>query len=351
MVKLLDRYVFLEGLKFLILSLITFLTIFAVIDFVSNISVASKLGIEKELLLIAGKLPLYTVRVLPIAVLISVMLTLSNFSSTSELIAVRALGISTLRFSIPLIGLAVLSSLFSLATQQFLIPKGLKTSLKIEKVLKPHRKTEAKGIWFKSKKGNFVFIKELNLKEREGEWGSLIEVKDFQPIERIDGEKVIYLGGGIWEFKNVLKRNLTEIKTETLPELKLNLGVKLEELKLPSLLPQEKSLTELFVIVKQLERLGYDATQFRMELLSRLAISLYPIVVAIIGIPLGVYNPRNRRKYTVVLAGAIIVLMWITTSFFISLGKSGVLPPMYAAFAPLALFTAVGLIMIGRIES
>ena len=349
MVKILDRYVFSEAFKILILSLVTFLTLFGIVDLVSHINLVMKIGLSKSLQFIVGRFPLYTVRVLPIAVLISTMVTLSSFSSTNELTVVRALGISIYRFSLPLFALAVISSAFSLFVQETLLPKGLKLTRSItEEHVKPEK---LNGVWFQDKKRDFVFLWSFNLREKTGKWASLIKVKNFQPTERLDAEKVYYAGKGIWKFEQVLKRDLVNFKTVELPSLKLNLGVDVKDLKLSGMNPQQSGLFKLYVTIKRLKKIGYNTTEMEVELYSKLALALFPIVVTAIGIPFGVYNPRNRKGYTLAIASLIVVFMWVTTALFLSLGKSGVLPPLYAAFAPLMLFGALGLFLLGRVES
>jgi len=157
MVKVLDRYVFSEGLRFFLLTLTTFLLLFAVIDFVSNFDLTSKVGLKGLLLYVAGRLPLYGVRVLPIATLIGTMLTLSKFSESNELTVARALGISTYRFSAPLLVLAALASLLSVGIQDRLVPEGLRKATEV--ALKAHKEAKGPerlpGVWFKDKKGDF----------------------------------------------------------------------------------------------------------------------------------------------------------------------------------------------------
>lgn len=349
MVKILDRYVFVEASKILILSLLTFLTLFGIVDLVSHIDLIVKAGIYKSLQFVLGRFPLYTVRVLPIAVLISTMVTLSRFSATNELTVVRALGISIYRFSVPLFILAIISSFFSLFVQETLLPKGLKLTQAIVGERKKPEKLN--GIWFQDKKGDFIFIWSFNLREKTGNWASIIKVKNFQPTDRLDAEKIYYLGKGIWKLELVIERDLTKFKTKKLPSLKLNLGVDVKDLKLSSLNPQQSGLLELYITIRRLKTLGYNTRELEVEFYSKLALALFPIVVTAIGIPLGIYNPRNRKGYTLVIASLIVVIMWVTTALFLSLGKSGVLPPLYAAFAPLTLFGALGLFMLGRVES
>ncbi|ADU96784.1 LptF/LptG family permease [Thermovibrio ammonificans] len=354
MIKKLDRYVFSEGVKFFFLTLTTFLTLFAVIDFVSHFNMVSKVGASGAAAYILGRLPLYGVRVIPIATLIATMVTLSRFSETSELTVARALGISTYRFSAPLVILGVLASVASVAVQETLLPAGLKRATEIalkagEEVTNGPQKVP--GVWFKDRAGDFVFFWELLPKNKRAERVSIIKVKDFSPTGRIDAEEAIYKGGGRWLLREVFVRDFKELKSTEKETLPINLGVSVKELLLSVNNPEAMGLLELFLTIKRLSKLNYDTNYLRVELYSKLALGLLPVITAIIGIPFGVYNPRNKKGYTVLLAAIIVVSMWITVSLFLSLGKSEVLPPLYAAFAPLLLFGAVGLFLLGRVES
>lgn len=349
MVKRLDRYVFSEAFKILVLSLLTFLTLFGIVDLVSHIDLILKIGFLKSLQFVTGRFPLYTVRIIPIAVLITTMVTLSRFSSTNELIVARVLGISIYRFSLPLFALAVISSFFSLYVQESLLPKGLKLTEVVGG--ESEKPKNLNGVWFQDKKGDFIFIWSFDLKTKEGKWASLIKVNQFQPTERLDAEKILYKGKGVWKLDKVLKRELENFKTVELPSLKLNLGVEVKDLKLSEMNPQQSGLIKLYITIKRLRKIGYNTRELEVELYSKLALALFPIVVTAIGIPFGIYNPRNRKGYTLAIASLIVVVMWVTTALFLSLGKSGVLPSLYAAFAPLILFGALGLFLLGRVES
>jgi lipopolysaccharide export system permease protein len=351
MVKILDRYVFSESLKFLILSVVTFLTLFGIVDFVSHLEIAMKLGVKEEIDFVLGRFPLYTVRILPIAMLIASMITLSRFSSTNELTVAKALGVSVYRFSIPVFVLSVLTVIFSLIVQESLIPLGLKKTNQIVQKVEGKKEKSLKGIWVKTKNGNFAYFWKLNARNLKGERVSLIKVKNFRPVERIDAKYAKYVNNGTWEFREAWTRNLTRLESKKFPEINVNLGFRIKDLNVTEKPVQVKSLSELYLTVKRFRDMGYSARNVELELYSRLALAFYPVVVVLIGIPFGVHNPRNKKSYTAVLAAAVIVLMWVTTSFFLSLGKSSVLPPLYASFAPLMFFTAVGLFLMGRVET
>ncbi len=353
MVKILDKYVFTESLKYFTLSILTFLTLFAVIDMVSNLEILIKYGLKTEVTYVTGRFPLYLVRVIPIAVLLSAMITLSKFSSTSELTVVKALGISIYRFTLPLVLLASLASLTSLLLQEKVVPAGLSKVKEVEALMEKRKgeKVPINGIWVKNEKNQYIFFWSFKPAEKEGERITVLSVNGTKPVKRVDALKAKYRGNGIWRLKEGFERDFEELKSQKFKEKDLNLQITPKELLLSSTLPESMGLTQLFLTIKRLSRIGYETDYLSLELYSRLSLSLLPIVAVIIGIPFGVYNPRNKRGYTLLFAALLIVSMWIVISLFLSLGKSGVLPPSYAAFAPLFIFGAVGLTLLGRVDT
>ena len=178
--KILDRYVLKECATYFTLSLITFITLFAVIDTVSNIDIFIKFGLKTGVSYIIGRIPLYMVRVIPIATLLSTMATLSKFSSTSELIVVKALGISLYRFSLPIISFSILISFLSLTIEDRMVPLGLRKVREIQALTgKSEEKVPFAGIWIKKGKEEFIHFTVYKPKERKGERVSFFKVRTF----------------------------------------------------------------------------------------------------------------------------------------------------------------------------
>ncbi|WP_163328149.1 LptF/LptG family permease [Desulfurobacterium thermolithotrophum] len=354
MVKRLDRYVFIETLRYFVLTLLTFMVLFIVIDFVSKMDTFLKSGIADGFLYVIYRLPLYTVRVIPIATLIATMVTLSNFSFSNELTVVKALGISVYRFSFPIIFLAFLASILSFLIGELIVPKSISLSKSIYYKVKENKNfhVSGKSIWFKKDEKTFVFMEYVNPEKSETKRISILFLgKEFSPTKRIDALYGINVKDDIWKLKNCFERELKELKTTKISEKEINLGIGKKDLIFTQIETETMSSFLLYKVIKQLKRAGYDTTGYLVDLYSKLAISLLPLVVAVIGIPLGVFNPRNKKGYTLVIAAALIVFMWITISFFSSLGKSGVLPPFYSAFAPEVMFLSIGLLLLARMDT
>ena len=354
MVKILDRYVFFEIAKYFFLSLSTFIVLFIVIDFVSNIDSFLKSGITDGLLYVIYRIPLYMVRVIPVATLIATMVTLANFSSSSELTVVKSLGISLYRFSLPILFFALLSSMVSCLISELVIPQSIPLAKEIQYKVKKKKNLHISGnsVWFKRDSDLFVFMEQIDPKTFEAKRISIFFLgKEFSPVKRIDAFYGVNIKDGIWKLKDCFERDLLNLKVKSYPEKEIDLGIGKRDLVLTRIEPEIMSSISLYRVIRQLEKVGYDVRSYLVDLYSKFAISFLPLVVAVIGIPLGVFNPRNRKGYTLVIAAALIVLMWINISFFTSLGKSGLLPPLYAAFAPEFMFLSVGLILLSRMET
>ncbi len=353
MVKVLDDYVFKEALKLFSLTLVTLLVLFSIIDFIGNIDLFLKTGLDKGVSYVAGRLPLYAVRVIPIAMFISSLATLSKFSSTSELTVVKALGISIYRFSLPIVALSILVSFFSLSIQQFVLPQALSKAKEIKKTKKSGKSLVGSSVWFRGRNNEFVYFDFFDPESLEAKKISIIEISQnsFSPIKRIDALLGKNVSNGKWELQDCFIRDFVKSTFFQEKKLELNLGVSGRELLRSAIDPETMGILELYLTSKRFEKIGYNASPLRVEMFSKVALSLLPFVVTFLGIPLGVYNPRNRKGYTLLIATILVALMWITISFFLSLGKSGILPPSYSAFAPLFLFLAIGLILLARTET
>ncbi len=68
------------------------------------------------------KIPEIVNQILPLAVLMTTLMTLGGMSRTSEITAMRSCGISIARISAPLLGLAAVVSILALAGGEFLVP-------------------------------------------------------------------------------------------------------------------------------------------------------------------------------------------------------------------------------------
>jgi lipopolysaccharide export system permease protein len=355
MVKALDKYVFLRVLKYFFLSYLVFISLFVVVEFISHLDkFLETKNFEFGLIYVFSRVPLYTVRVLPISMLISTLVTVGDFSSTSELTVVKSLGISIYRFSLPIIVFSVFVFFLSVLINEILVPSSTRISREMYAKIegKSFSFTLEGSVWFRKGRRVFISMDRADVKRRSGEKVMIIEVdENMVPIKRIDSERAIYKGGTEWILEGVVIRNLKEKSFKKMRSLEFDLGISLNDLLFNRVDPEMESFFSLLKSINHLKSMGYNVQSFIVDLYNKISIPFIAIIAALFGIPLGSYNPRNRKGYTVLVAAGLIVFLWFAISIFSALGKSGILPPLYASFSPEVGFASLALILLSRVHT
>ena len=105
----------------------------------------------------------------------------------------------------------------------------------------------------------------------------------------------------------------------------------------------ELSYSELMIYIEKIRSAGYDATRYVVELHAKLSYPFLSLVMVLIGIPFALKTARSggvalNIGISILIAFADGVLFYV----FLSFGKSGVLPPLVAAWTPTVLFSLAG---------
>ncbi len=122
--KILEAYVAREFLKLTSLSLITFVSLFVIVDFFEKIDrlVRAHLGLGDLLQYSLLKIPFAVGQVLPAAVLLGIMLTFGLMSRSQETLAMRTSGLDILQLLRPVMVITGYVVALMLALNLFLIP-------------------------------------------------------------------------------------------------------------------------------------------------------------------------------------------------------------------------------------
>jgi lipopolysaccharide export system permease protein len=94
----------------------------------------------------------------------------------------------------------------------------------------------------------------------------------------------------------------------------------------------EMSYAELRTYIQNIQASGYDATRYLVDLYSKLSYPLLNVIMVLIGIP--PFALKTGRSGGVALSIGISMMIGflygIVFYVFISFGKSGILPPVFA---------------------
>jgi lipopolysaccharide export system permease protein len=94
------------------------------------------------------------------------------------------------------------------------------------------------------------------------------------------------------------------------------------------------SVSELQRYITELEPTGFNATPLKVELHRKLAFPFVTLVMTLLAVPFGVSAGRHGALYGIGLGIVIALSYWILISAFVAIGKAGLLTPVLAGWAP-----------------
>jgi len=349
---ILPRYILREFLKIFGLSLSSLILIYMIVLFFQKIDLFIKHQAPFSLILLylLYKSPEVLFQwTLPYGVLLSTLLTLGILSRHNEITAMKAGGVSLYRITAPLFLVALLVSLCSFWGNESLVPL---TNQKTQYLLSVQvRKQEPTSffknykIWYRRDRRIFN-IQLLDPKEKALKGVTLYQLDDqFHCVQRIDAREAKWLDGK-WKFLNGAIREFEEggsIRVIPFTEKEYLLPEDWNSFQTIERQSREMSYTDLKNYIQKIQLSGYDPTRYLVDLHAKLSYPLLNVVMVLIGIPFALQTSRSGGiALNIGISIMIGFLYGITFYAFISLGKSGVLPPLLSAWFPTLLFSLGG---------
>jgi lipopolysaccharide export system permease protein len=290
---------------------------------------------------------------LPIAFLVGVLVGFGRLSSDSELVAMKAHGLSLYRLAAPVAGFAVLVSALSLALNLEWVPNGeqalKKNMLQISntKVIAAIKEGTFTSGFFdllifadkldpKSNKLQRVFIyDERNSKNPMtiiAQEGELIPIK---PSEKVGNQKnntlsLLKLYRGSIHNNDISEKTYQKINFgEYRLYLKMPGGSGISTVK-PKMMPYRK-------LIHAMESHARSSSTFREisgELWRRISVALSPLFFVILGIGYGTVRTRAVRAGAMLISFSVILVYWTLQVYMTSLVHNGTLPPELAMQIP-----------------
>jgi lipopolysaccharide export LptBFGC system permease protein LptF len=116
-------------------------------------------------------------------------------------------------------------------------------------------------------------------------------------------------------------------------------------------LDKQMNYAELASYIKELEQSGFDTIKLHVQYYKKFAVPVFALIMALISIPFG-FLVGNRGAMAGVGVGIAVAMAYLAIGLlFDQFGNVNLLPPMVAAWAPDALFSAAGLYLMLRMRS
>jgi LPS export ABC transporter permease LptG/LPS export ABC transporter permease LptF len=290
--------------------------------------------------------PQFVYYVIPIAALLSALVTYGLLARTSELTVMKACGISLYRsaLSVVLLSLGFSGVLFMLEQRVMATANRRAEAVDAQIKGRPARTLSMlQRRWVK--KDNTFFHYGL-FDQKENKMFGLTVFKLAPNSWTLESQTFVRLASYRWN-KWEGEQGWTQDFASSPPRWTALARKELTGLEPPEYFAKEPPDAEFMTVgelrryIQEMKTSGFNVTPPSVELQRKLAFPFVTVVMALLAIPFGVGAGRRGALYGIGLGIVIALSYWVLISAFVAIGRSGLLPPMLAAWAPNVLVAGV----------
>jgi lipopolysaccharide export system permease protein len=358
--KILDKYLAKQFVQTILFGIFAFTLIFVVINLLENLgsfldqNVPAPIIFHYYLVFSPDIMKLMT----PVSVLFAALFIVGKVSNLSELTAIKASGVSMVRFMMPFLITTFVVSIFSIYFAGYVVPTANKTKENIERqYLNSYDYNGGGNLFFQDSKTRVVSISYFDNTTNKATRVSIEEFDKNDPTKitsRIDATTMVYDSTThSWTAFNVIARSFedTSQSAKYIPSKKLNyLNFTPKELTAKQQKPEDMNLGELKKLITTQTKAGIDPTSTEIEYYSRFSFPMASLVVVLFGLPI---SANRRRGGLAVQMGINILVTFIYLVFMqisLAFGKNGALSPMITAWFANIIFLAGAVYNLSRVR-
>jgi len=353
---ILDQYIRRIVVGNISIVLIVLISLFAVINFSGEFNKIGQgnytiwLAIQYTLL----TLPTQAYEFIPVASLLGVMIGMGGLASRSELIIIRASGITLNRITISVLKAALLVIFVGFIIGEFIAPssKQYGQQLWLKALNKNASLNTHSGLWMRDG-DKYVHVQSVDTSGKLSGIEIFTFDKNYNLKLAMSAESATYDTEDGWLLNNVKKSiiDTTEIKVESLKVLQMDNLLPPDVIKIVSIEPAMLSIWRLYQYIKYLKSNGLDSSQYELSFWNKIVIPLSIFAMVMLAMPfifgLGRATSTGKR---------IVIGFLLGIAFFIGnrlIGQAGIannIHPIFSAFAPSVITIIVSSWILHRIR-
>jgi lipopolysaccharide export system permease protein len=365
-ISVMDRYIFIQLLMPFLFGVGAFssivLAIGSLFDLVRQVAEAG-LPITVAIEVMALKMPQYVVYAFPMSILLAGMMTYSQFSAASEIIAFRSCGISVYRLILPAVILSVIVTGITFFFNESLVPvASQRATTTLTKALKQDKPTfkkdniivpEYKEVDRNGKKEQ-VLVRLFYAEKFDGKTMSGLTIVDRSQQDKglsqiLNAKSAVWNSDkNTWEFSNgtiyLIAPDASYRNIITFEHQQLQLPKSPFELAAPDKNTEDMSITELIDYSEQI-RLSGDKKKILLVAVNiqrKLAFPFVCIVFGLIGSAMGI-RPQRTGKATSFGVSVLMIFGYYLIMFIAgALGQAEIISPFLAGWLPNFIGIAIG---------
>ncbi len=343
---LLDRYVGRLYMRVVALAFLALVGLFYISTFIDASDKLFKGTANGSMVmsLLVYRTPQFVYFVIPIAALLSVLVTFGLLSRTSELTVMKACGISLYRVALPIVLLSLIFSGALFALDQEIMARANRRATAID--------DQIRGRPPKT-------FNPLNRRWMIGHDGNIYHYGYFDPRHDVLTSLNVYrLTPGAWKLSSQTyaasaeyRRGWTAVNgwsQDFTGEATKGRSFTREPLQIegPEYFKTEDTDADLMTAAqlrrsaRELAATGANVVPVEVDLQRKLAFPFVTFVMTLLAVPFGVTTGRRGALYGIGLGIVLALSYWFVMSVFVAVGKAGLLPPVLAAWTPNVIVSA-----------
>ncbi len=303
---------------------------------------------------VALRVPLLTARFLPFSVLLGTLIAFAGLNQHSEVVAIKAAGMSAHQILAPLIiaslGIAALAFAFN---ETVVVKSARAVTAWTDNDYRPIPKESdlLSNVWVLVD-GDLVRARQVvGQGDRLRASGVTIYDRENGTLRRvIDAERAMP-GGGAWLLENVRIYDATMNVMRRAGRMTALQGVEPERLTLAKVDPDQLDFFTLKARIAEMERAGRPTEEARAGLWNKISGPLSTLLMPLLAAVAAFGLARSGQVLVRATVGmALGFAYFVADNFSLAMGNVGAYPPLLAAWAPFVLFLLIGETVLIRSE-
>lgn len=360
--KIIHRYILSLAIRNIVLSLLVFCVLFLAFDFFDRIDNILEgdpsFGIVISYFLY--KIPFIINSMLPVATLLGTLFTIGLLSKNSEVVAMRAAGLTVLFIARPVLILGILLSFVSILLGETVVPYSQRRVREIYNI-DIHKKHETgtysqTNFWWRDK-DNFYSVGVFDSRtNRLLDFSEFNLGDNFEVARRADAPEVKWVDPIFgWNMKDVRERSFSKdatspISTEPLRPLAINETPK--DFYNAKMDPDTMSYSQLKAFIKKQASHGISIGGYLSDLYGKLSFPFVVFLVSLVALPFSLIPARSgSMALSLIWSLGMAFSYYAVHSFSLAMGRAELWPPLLAAWMANLVIGLVGVVLTLGSES
>jgi lipopolysaccharide export system permease protein len=300
------------------------------------------------------RIPQLIARFLPFSVLLGTLITLATLNQNSEVVSMKAAGISAHQIIAPLVLASVLIAIVTFVFNERVVTRASATLAAWQAVDygEVARGTGvSSNVWVRHEDdliqartvagtGPATRLTGVTVYDRQG--GTLVRT--------IEAERGLPAEGG-WRLENVTVFDVASTQARRLPSLVVGRGVDPTQFTLANVDPDEQNFWQLSNSIEQMEAAGRPVNALKAGLWHKISGPLSAVLMPLLAAVAAFGLARSGQLFLRAVVGmALGFAYFVADNFALAMGNFGAYPPLLAAWAPFVLFLLIGETVLIRTE-